>query len=701
MKKFNLVGNPNTGKTTLFNSLTGGHEHVGNWHGVTVEEKVGRYKYKNQDIEIVDLPGIYSLTSLSYEEQVAIDYILKYRDRPVINICDASNIQRNLYLTLSLLELGVKVLLVINQIEKSPICKIDTARLQRVLGLQVVIVNASDKSSLVKLNEMLIKFNEDNIEAKLPYINNIILPKLNMEEKDRNLEKFYLLKLLERDETVAKKFNVNLQDIPYKLEEIASARYSYIDEVLAKCISLKQKVYGQSKLDRIFMNRFLALPIFIGLLALAFYLTFFSIGALCSEGLNYILDRFITSPVSSWLRSSLGENSWVVGLFEVAIAGGLGSILSFLPQVALLFFFLSLLEDSGYLSRIAFVFEDILGKVGLSGKSVYTLLMGFGCSTTAVLTARNMDDKNSKIKTGLLTPYMSCSAKFPIYAVIGGAFFGANNIFVILGLYLLGVVVAILLSYIFEKTILKSKEQTFILEFPPYRMMSGKRVLSVLWENVRLFLVRVGTLIVSMNIIVWVLGSFSFTFQYVAGGNGESMLETLGRILAPIFAPLGFGSWALVSALIAGLVAKEVIVSSIAMFNGVESSVGSILQDSLKNPASAVYFASPSSALAYLVFSLLYFPCLATATVLSKEIGKKWTIIGIVIELVVAYIIAMLVYNVARAIEVFGAIKVLCIIGAIIIVLVALVYVVKLIKRSNVCPFKKSCDRSCKKCKKK
>ena len=370
-------------------------------------------------------------------------------------------------------------------------------------------------------------------------------------------------------------------------------------------------------------------------------------------------------------------------------------MLTFLPQVALLFFFLSLLEDSGYLSRVAFVFEDILSKVGLSGKSVYTLLMGFGCSTSAVLTARNMEDKNSKIKTALLTPYMSCSAKFPIYSVLGGAFFGAKNIFVIIGLYFLGVAVAILMSYILEKTFLKSKEQSFILEFPPYRVMSLKRTFSVLWKNVKEFLLRVGSLIIAMNVIVWVLSNFSFTFSYVEVNGGVSMLETLGKILSPIFIPLGFKSWGLVSALIAGLVAKEVIVSSIALFNGVqESSLGN-LAASIKNSASPVYFASGASALSYLVFCLLYFPCLATMSVLSKEIGKKWTFIGIGIEFLVAYILSFIVYRIALGFQTFGGLKTTIFCLSLLAIILSFVYVYKKITKKQ-CAGCEKCFKPCK-----
>ena len=694
-----LVGNPNTGKTTLFNSLTSSHEHVGNWHGVTVEEKAKKYRFNNEEIKLVDLPGVYSLTALSYEESVTEKFLIENKSDVVVNICDASNLKRNLYLTLSLLELGLPIIIVINQIDKRPICKIDFVKLEKLLQTPIVYVNANDKKSCQKVNEEIIKLAKNDKfivknSRKLPYLTNINLKEGFKYSDNSDNRDFYAIKLLEDDDYIKGKFKV--EKTFNQIEQIAESRYRYIDQITEDCCTKNERVYGKSRLDKILLNRFLAFPIFLLLISVAFYLTFFSVGAWLSDGLNFVLDKLIGTPICNLLIRTFGDASWIVNLFEVAILGGVGSVLSFLPQVALLFFFLSLLEDSGYLSRVAFVFEDILGKVGLSGKSVYTLLMGFGCSTSAVLTARNMEDKNSKIKTGLLTPYMSCSAKFPIYSVLGGAFFGASNILVIIGLYFLGVAVAILMSLIFEKTCLKSKEQSFILEFPPYRMMSAKRTFSLLWQNVKLFLIRVASLIVAMNIIIWLLSNFTFTFSYIGASGGVSMLETFGRILSPIFAPLGFNSWGLVSALIAGLVAKEVIVSSIALFNGVEENALGAIANSIKDASSPVFFAGGANVLSYLVFCLLYFPCLATASVLSKEIGKKWTFIGIVVELIVAYIVSFIVYRLALAFQTFGTLKVLISILSLLIIFFSIIFVVKKLKTHKICGRCKGCNKSCK-----
>ena len=704
MIQANLVGNPNTGKTTLYNTLSHSHEHVGNWHGVTVEEKTISYKYKNSDIAITDLPGIYSLSALSFEEKVATDFIFSHNKRIIINICDASNLQRNLYLTLSLMELNVPIILIVNQIDKRKICNIDYEGLSKALNVKIVYISASDKSCKQKISDAIIELDGQlssgflshyNLDYKDKLIreNSSKLSKFDKKIKEKaknnsNLENFIKIKLLEDDGDVKKKLDI-AEDFN-GAKQVAQARYDYIDLLMSKFSSKRERVYGHSALDKIFLNKFLALPIFLLLLFACFYLTFFSLGAFLSDGLGFLLERFIGSPIISFLTSNFGEGSWVVSLFENAVIGGVGSILTFLPQVALLFFFLSLLEDSGYLARVAFVFEDVLGKVGLSGKSVYTLLMGFGCSTTAVLTARNMEDKNSKIKTGLLTPYMSCSAKFPIYAVLGGAFFGANNIFVICGLYLLGVVIAVALSYILDKTFLKSKEQSFILEFPPYRSMSIKRSLSVLWINVKMFVSRVATLILAMNIVVWFMSNFTITFKFV-GNGGASILETFGRILAPIFSPLGFGNWGIVSALIAGLIAKEIILSSIAMFNGIEASSVNAIQSSIILSTSAVYFASKSAVVSFLVFCLLYFPCVSTFSVLLKEIGKKWTFIGVLIEFIIAYLTAFIIYTVGRCFEIFGFVRVFVVLLAIVLIILSVFVIYRKIKNRKTCPYESSC----------
>ena len=706
MKEILLIGNPNTGKTTLFNNLTKSNEHIGNWHGVTVEEKRKKFNAGGEDFELVDLPGIYSLTALSFEEQVAVDYILNGSDKLMINICDLNNLQRNLYLTLGLLELGANILLAINTMgSKKPFNEVDVYKLKEELGVEVFLFNASSKKDILELKLLIKKMSDKPKKGIMPsYINKLenyqefklIKNSLNVKEKDRL--NFYTIKILENDQKIIEKCGFNNKKRKLNadyIQKIAKIRYEYISCISEKAIKkIQKRAYGESKIDKIILNRFLSIPIFLGIMALIFYLTFFSVGAFFSSILSDFIQNVIGANLVNFI-AGVCDIPWVIGLFENGIVAGLGSILSFLPQVVLLFFFLSILEDSGYLARLAFSFEDIFKKLGLSGKSVYTLLMGFGCSATAALTARNMEDKNSKIKTAMLTPYMSCSAKLPIYAVLGGAFFGASNIFIVFSLYLLGVVVAIILSMILEKTALKSKNQSFILEFPPYRIPSFKRVLNIIADNLKQFIIRIGSVIFAMNIIVWLLGSFSFSFTYVPDTGGVSMLENIGKFLAPIFIPLGFGNWGATSALIAGLVAKEVIVSSIAIFNGIDVNAGSMteqVQSSILNPNSAVYF-TPASALSYMVFCLIYMPCIATMSVLNKEIGTKWTVISIIIELVIAYLLSLVVYNLYNFINIFGFGYFAILLIGLIIIGVSVTFIIKHLKSKDKC---KDCGYKCK-----
>ena len=699
MDEILLVGNPNSGKTTLYNALTRSNEHIGNWHGVTVEEKKKLMKVGESNFLLVDTPGLYSLTPLSFEEEVSFKIIEKGNYKKIINICDRNNLQRNLYLSLCLLEEDLDIVIAINEIDKKVKFKVDEKKLSTLLGCDVFLINAEKKIKIDKLKESLLK---EKKTYSLPYLKKIDFEKVknyfkNKSEKEKQIfaikayeknENFFKLKCFS-DEEVKIIFSLVPEN---SLEILTEARYAFLDEIIEKSCQKVDFTYGKSKLDKILLNKYLALPLFLVIIAFIFFLTFFSLGAFLSDLLSSFLN-LLSSPILSWLKVVLGE-SWIYYLFSDAIFNGLSTVLSFLPQVVLLFFFLSLLEDSGYMSRIAFTFEDILGKVGLSGKSIYTLLMGFGCSTTAIMTARNMDNKNSKIKTALLCPYMSCSAKIPIYTVIGGAFFGASNIFVIMGLYLLGVVVAILVSLVLDKTILKSDNQTFILEFPPYRLTSFKRLKNILKNNVKTFLVKVGSIMIAMNIIVFLLSSFTFKLQFVLDGSG-SILESIGKFLAPVFEPLGFNNWAIVSALLAGLVAKEVVVSSIAMFNGIDFNATKLISSSILLSTSVVYFPSIASVLSFLVFCLLYTPCLASISMMKAEIGTKWTVIGIIIELIVAYILSFIVYNIALSIEVFGFLPTFLVILAIILVVISFALIYRIIKHKK-CPHNcHNCHRNC------
>lgn len=700
MENILLVGNPNSGKTTLFNSITRADEHVGNWHGVTVEDK--RKTFDGGNFCLVDTPGIYSLSAFSFEEEVSIKIIEEGQYKKIINICDLNNLQRNLYLTLCLIEAGADVVVAINEIDKKSKYKVDTKKMSQLLGVDICLINAQKNIGTDDLIKK-IKKNTRNIEnTALYYLKNIDFSNIKKYFLNKNKNEIMqcCIKAFERnrqyflnagfgEDEVEKLF----ADLPENsLQIIAEARYNFLDEVIKASTIKSEFVYGKSKLDKVLLNKYMAFPCFLAVLCLIFYLTFFSLGKFLSNGLSNLLN-VMCSPLLNFLEVHTGRG-FVYLLISDALLGGLATLLSFLPQVVLLFFFLSLLEDSGYLSRVAFVFEDIFGLVGLSGKSVYTLLMGFGCSTSAIMTARNMDNKNGKIKTAMLCPYMSCTAKIPIYTIVGGAFFGAKNIFVILGLYFLGVIIALIISKILDATLLKSKEHTFILEFPPYRATSFKRVLKILWKNVKSFIIKVGSVMISMNIIVFILSSFNFKFQFVEGGEG-SILQSISKFIAPIFEPLGFNNWAIVSALLAGFVAKEIVVSSIAMFNGIDASATRLISESIMLSSSVVYFSSKSSVLSFLVFCLLYTPCLASISMLSQEIGAKWTAFAVVLQLSVAYVVSFLIYNISLLFELFGGVVGIYI-AVFIAILLAIICIIKKIL-SKKCAFCDSCNKKCKK----
>lgn len=663
-----LVGNPNTGKTTLFNSLASANEHTGNWNGVTVNSKNKSFLYKNKEYNLIDLPGVYSLTPLSLEEKVTTDFLFNNKDLLILNIVDANNIYKNLYLTIELLKLKIPTILVINNMGNlsSNLYKINIKKLQDFLGILVVEINTQNKENCknllnlidcynnkknLNINENLLK-NSEKIEKNKQNLKNII----NFNLKNTNLnENFVLTKCLECDDNIIKSLKLNggqtalLNQIQNQIsvEEMVEENYKKIDLIFeAEAIKKSGKIYGKSKLDKFVLNKYLCLPIFALILLLMFYLTFFSVGL----GFGNLFSGFVQNVFGKWLLefvSGVTKSAVVYDFFSTAIIGGIGSILSFLPQVVMLFLCLGILEDSGYLSRIAFMLDDIFTKVGLSGKSVYVLLMGFGCSGVSMLSARSMENKKLQTKTAIIAPYISCSARLPIYAVLGSAFFGAGNVFVVFSMYVLGVVVALILSMFYEKTFLKTKTNSFILEFTPYKKIQLNRVVNLVKTNSKDFIIRIGSLLFSVNIIIWILSNFSFNFTFIKNTGGHSMLEALGKIIAPVFAPLGFGTWGPAAAILAGLVAKEIVVSSISMFNNV-SLTGANFKDgiisSLTNPQSAVFF-TPASAISFMVFCLLYNPCFASMAILKKEVGTKWFVISSVVQFVIAYVISLFVYS--------------------------------------------------------
>ena len=702
-----LIGNPNVGKTTLFNTLTKSFEHTGNWHGVTVDKKEKIFEYEGQSYNIVDVPGLYSLTSFSFEEQVSINYLLT-NDSYIINICDANVLGRNLYLTLQLLEMGKNPILVINfdkEIKKKGIV-FDYEKLSRLLNLDIIINDKLIKSKLTHK----IKTTQKNAKLRLEYIKNLPIDEILsiLTQKQVSLfnvnKEFIALKLLEKDEKI--RSGLNLSDVQEKklnailnrtdfMTRLAQLRYEYIDSIISSClISYKEQTYGKFKIDNLILNKFLALPLFFLILFLIFYITFSSVGAYLSKGLNYLIDNFIGVPITN-LLTKINAPNWIIGLFSNGIIASVGGLLSFIPQIVLLFLFLSLLEESGYMSRLAFLFEDLFYKFGLSGKSIFTILMSFGCTTSAVLTSRNIEDKNTKIKTAMISPYMSCSAKLPIYAVIGGAFFGKGNIFIIVLMYILGVFVGLIVSNLLSKTGLKSSERSFILEFPPYRRPSFQQIGIVILQNCKSFVVKVSTILLSFSVIVWILQNFTFNFTYLPNASsGVSMLQTIGEYLSIIFRPIGLDNWGIVVSLIVGVMAKEMVVGTMAIINKIPNSTNfeSDLGLSFITSGFVISF-TPQTAIIMIVFSLLYMPCISTIAVLKKEIGIKYTCLACFLQFSIAYIICFVLYQILT-----GSILSKIVLSLSVIVLITLLFIIskKIAKKKGACGFNcKDCKKHC------
>lgn len=698
MKNLLLVGNPNTGKTTFFNTITKSDEHVGNWHGVTVDGKSKKFKHNSKEYVMTDFPGTYSLTTLSFEEQVTVDSLLDNKDDVVVCICDINNLEKNLYLVLQLVEAKRKFVLFVNDTNtKRTYSSFNEKKLSQILGVPVVVGNAQKKECKNLLNQI----EDQESTLKINYLEGLGVDKIakNITEEcmAAGLDKTWCaIKLCENDDKIAKKLQISQQKQQiidslkpkFSCSQVARQRYQKIKQILKDCEY--KKTSTKSKLgwfDKIATNKILGVMLFFALMLGVFYLTFFSLGAWLGDIVCKLLDLSLGNALTKLCANC---PLWVKDFALVGVLGGLETLLSFLPQIVLLFLFLSILEETGYMSRVAFLFDDIFSKLGLSGKSAYTLTMGFGCSTSAIFTARNMEDKNSQIKTALLAPFMSCSAKLPIYLVLGAAFFGAKNIFVVFLLYLLGILVSVLVALILEAKPLKSKRQSFILEFPEYRFPRMKKILKLVWKNFASFVTRVGGVLVFVNIIVWFLQSFSFSFHYVPTDGGRSILESLGMILAPVFIPLGFGNWGAVSALLAGVVAKEVVVSSIAIFNGMSgASSNQTISMTLLDPLSPVHF-TPASCFSFLVFCLLYCPCLSSMVVLKKEVGRKWMWLALVIQLVSAYVFAFVCYTLFL---VFTKVAKWKIITAGCVILIAISFVVVLVKSK-----KKKCGVCCENC---
>ncbi|MCI7623743.1 MAG: ferrous iron transport protein B [Clostridiales bacterium] len=666
---FALVGNQNCGKTTLFNALTGSNQHVGNFPGVTVEQKSGEVKgVKN--CSVVDLPGIYSLRPYTQEEIVSRDFIINQKPDCIINIIDATNIERNLYLTLQLLELRVPTVIALNMMDEvyANGGTVDVQQLSRLIGVPVVPISAVKGEGVSELIDRVV----DTARKKvLPGVTDFCADDspvhrcihaaihLIQDHADRLgvSSRFCTAKLIEGDPELAGRLELDenerelLEHCIVQMESesgldrnaaLADMRYSFIEGVVSKTVVKchESREHARSvRMDRVLTGKYTAIPTFLAIMFLIFYLTFNVIGSALSDWLSLGIDA-LTGLVDRGL-TAYGINPVVHSLVIDGIFAGVGSVLSFLPIIVTLFFFLSILEDTGYMARVAFVMDRPLRKLGLSGRSFVPMLIGFGCSVPAIMATRTVSSDRDRKMTILLTPYMSCSAKIPIYAVFAAAFFPQNRGFAMICLYALGIVMGIIVALILKSTAFRGQPVPFVMELPNYRMPSLKSVGLLLWEKAKDFLERAFTVIFMATVLIWFLQTFDTRLNVVAD-SADSLLALIGQLIAPVFRPLGFADWRMVTALISGFTAKEAVVSTLAVLLGTNVANLSSALGSVFNPITAVSF---------LVFTLLYTPCVAAVATIRRELGSAVKTIGVVImQCSVAWLTAFVIYNVIRVI---------------------------------------------------
>ena len=662
---FALAGNQNCGKTTLFNQLTGSNQHVGNFPGVTVDQKSGVIRgYK--DCTVVDLPGIYSIRPYSGEEIVTRDFLLNSKPDGIINIVDATNIERNLYLTLQLIELQIPMVLALNMMDevRSSGGTIDVAGMSKTLGIPVVPISAVKNEGISELLDALMQVAKKRIK---PAVNDFCSQESPVHRCIHAVchqiadhadaagipIRFAATKIIEGDEDITSRLHLDQNELELtehliiQMEDehamdrnaaMADMRYDFIESVCAKtvvhCHETRERQRSE-KLDSVLTHRFAAIPLFLGIMLLVFYLTFDVIGAFLSDLLAMGIDAL--SSLADQGLTAYGINPVVHSLIIDGIFTGVGSVLSFLPIIVVLFFFLSILEDTGYMARVAFVMDKLLRKIGLSGRSIVPMLIGFGCSVPAIMATRTLSSERDRKMTILLTPFMSCSAKIPIYAVFTAAFFPHHRALVMIGLYAGGIIVGILVAKLFGKTLFRGNPVPFVMELPNYRFPSPKSVAQLCWEKARDFLQRAFTVIFVATLIVWFLQTFDARFNVVSD-SADSLLATVGLLLAPFFAPLGFGDWRASTSLITGFIAKESVISTLGILLGASGDVAAALGHLFSTP----------SALSFLVFTLLYTPCVAAISAVRRELHSGWKAAGVALfQCCVAWVVSLVVYHAA------------------------------------------------------
>ena len=662
---FALVGNQNCGKTTLFNQLTGANQHVGNFPGVTVDQKMGQIRTA-ADSQVVDLPGIYSLRPYTSEEIVTRDFLLNEKPDGIINIVDATNIERNLYLTLQLLEMGIPMALALNMMDevRENGGSIDVKNMSAQLGVPVIPISAAKDEGIEDLIAAIVNEAEKKQTPKVKDFCEkgaghrcIHAVSHQVEDHAQNIgisPRFAATKIVEGDGEMISRLKLSQNEIDMmqrSIEEmeadhcmdrnaaLADMRYAFIEKVCDKtvirCQESKEHIRSV-KIDNVLTNKYLAIPVFLCIMFLIFYLTFHVIGAALSDWLGAGIDM-LALAVDRTL-TAYGINPVMQSLIIDGIFSGVGSVLSFLPIIVSLFFFLSILEDSGYMARIAFVMDKPLRKIGLSGKSFVPMLIGFGCTVPAVMASRTLASERDRKMTILLTPFISCSAKIPIYAVFTSAFFPNHAALVMILLYMAGIISGILFSLILNRTAFKGNSIPFVMELPNYRLPSVKSVLLLMWDKARDFVQRAFTIIFLATLLIWFLQTFDVRCNVVSD-SADSLLALVGKWIAPIFSPLGFGDWRISTSLLTGFTAKEAVVSTMGVLLGAKMS-------GLPEALSGLF--TTASAISFLIFTLLYTPCIAAVASIRREMGSRREAAAVVIlQCVIAWLAAFLAYHAA------------------------------------------------------
>ncbi len=659
-----LAGNPNSGKTSIFNNLTGAHQYIGNWPGVTVERKSGEYNFNGYKFKIIDLPGIYSLSSNSLDEKVAVDFLLKEKPDVVVVIVDSTNIERNFYLLTQLLEMEMNIVVDLNMIDllNSKGIKIDDKKLSLILDLPIVKTNARDNLGVDKLKTAILnsalrkintKFNikyRKVIENKINEIVNVLKDKGVTDE----LIRWKVLEVLQGNESImneiSKKYDFSglqyivldaITEIEKEIDDDVSTaiiedKYAFIQGLVKECITREMNVVERydisNRIDKIVTNRFIGIPLFLLLMWGMFELVFV-IGNPLADLLNILFVWF--GNATGKFLAALSTPGWLNSLVVNGIIGGVGSVIVFLPNILILFVYISLLEDSGYMARAAFVMDKLMHKLGLHGKSFIPMILGFGCNVPAIMAARTLEKRKDRILTILAIPYISCSARLPIYILFTGAFFKKSQGSIVFALYMIGIIIAIGISRFFKAVFFKHEVAPLIMELPPYRIPKLKFAFIHSWRRGKMFLQKAGTVIIAAAIIIWVLASFPIGAEYA---SESSYIGVLGKAIAPIFKLAGFGFWQASVAVIMGVMAKEIVVGTFGTLFGAE---GAALVHTLPHYFTAL------SAFSFMLMSLIYIPCIATIAAIKREAGTRWAIISVTTSLILGWVLSTLFYQIA------------------------------------------------------